>query len=194
MKKNFLFCVIASATIFLAISCSKNDEDTNTPAFRINASENIEIPAEIVLPSAGAKRVSTLYAEGVQKYKAQLKPGTISTFEWVFVAPRADLYDMNNTKVGTHSAGPTWQLFGGNDSCFAQQFAPVKAAISPEGAIDWLLLTQKNGKINTGKFSTVNYVQRIVTTGGKAPVTAPASLTDTIDVKYTAVYRFSTAN
>jgi hypothetical protein len=103
------------------------------------------------------------------------------------------LYDITNKQAGTHSAGPTWQLTGGNDSLFAQAFTPAKTSASDlPNTIDWLLLMTKVGKTPTGFFANVAYVQRIATVGGKAPVALPTSLTDTVDVPYTAVYRFST--
>jgi hypothetical protein len=56
----------------------------------------------------GNTRVATYYAVGVQKYKAREKAGSYPlAYEWVFVAPQADLYDATNAKVGTHGAGPS---------------------------------------------------------------------------------------
>jgi hypothetical protein len=52
----------------------------------------------------------------------------------------------------------------------------------------------KIGKTPTGIFSDVDYVQRIATKGGKAPLTPPADLFQTVDVKYKAVYRFTKIN
>jgi hypothetical protein len=52
----------------------------------------------------------------------------------------------------------------------------------------------KIGKAPTGIFADVSYIQRIATKGGKAPATAPVSASDTIDVHYTAVYRFTKKN
>ncbi|HVG11577.1 MAG TPA: DUF3455 domain-containing protein, partial [Flavisolibacter sp.] len=168
------------------------------PAYYITKSEKLEIPGAIQVPAnlpGGNTRVATFFAEGVQKYKAQQKAGDPATYEWVFVAPEADLYDKTNKKIGTHTAGPSWQLFGSADSIFAQQFSPPRTAPSTEPAtIDWLLLMPKVGKTPTGIFANVAYIQRIATQGGKAPVTPPASLNETVEVKYTAVYRFTSKN
>jgi hypothetical protein len=171
-------------------------EGTKPPAYHITKSEKLVIPESIQLPAnlpSGNTRVTTYFAEGVQKYKAQQKAGSdLGTYEWVFVAPQADLYDKTNKKIGTHSAGPSWQLFGSADSIFAQQFSPPRTAPSTEpGTIDWLLLIPKVGKTPTGIFASVSYIQRVATQGGKAPVTPPASLGETVDVRYTAVYRFT---
>ncbi len=170
----------------------------NSPAAHIAASEKLVIPATIDLPANlpnGNTRVATFYAEGVQKYKAQEKPGSNPvTYEWVFVAPQADLYDSTNAKVGTHSAGPTWQL-SAMDSIYGQHYSPPQTAPSPDsGSIDWLLLMPKTGTIPTGIFTDVSYIQRIATKGGKAPTTPPTSANETAEVKYKAVYRFTKKN
>jgi hypothetical protein len=185
---------------FFIISCDRDDSiDRDSPSWHIAQSEKLTIPAEVDLPANlpnGNTRAVTHYAVGVQKYKAQAKANTQPVvYEWVFVAPRAHLYDQSNALVGSHSAGPTWQLFGVTDSIYAQHFMPVRSAPGPQaGSIDWLLLMPKTGKTPTGIFANVSYIQRIATTGGKAPATAPTAPTDTVDVPYTAVYRFSKKN
>jgi hypothetical protein len=90
---------------------------------------------------------------------------------------------------------PTWQLIGIADSIYGQQFNPAKLAASPDaGSIDWLQLMPKTGKTATGIFTNVSYIQRIATKGGKAPTALPLSASDTMDVSYTAVYRFTKKN
>ena len=192
------FFAMVFGSLLLA-SCSKDEKpDTTSPAYQIAESEKLVIPDAVALPANlpnGNTRVATYYADGVQKYRAQAVAGSSPvTYEWVFVAPQADLYDMSNTKVGTHSAGPDWQLSAA-DSMFGQAFTPPHAAPSGDaGSIDWLLLTNKSCKSPTGFFADVSYVQRIATRGGKAPSTPPVSATDIADVKYTAIYRFSKRN
>ena len=184
------------AALFLW-SCDKETVSTDSPAFKIAESEKLTIPAIIDLPlnaPHGNSRVATFYAQGVQRYKSQVKAGSNPvSYEWVFVAPQADLFDASNKKVGTHSAGPTWQLFGTADSIYGQAFTPAKAVASPDPtSIDWLQLTLK--KEATGVFANVNYIQRIATTGGKAPTQLPSSAGETVEVNYTAIYRFSRKN
>lgn len=176
---------------------SSLEANGNSPAAHIAASEKLEIPAAVALPENlpnGNTRVATFYAVGVQKYKAREKAGNPGVFEWVFVAPQAELYDTNNAQVGIHGAGPFWQLSAA-DIIFAQHFSPQRTAPSddPE-SIDWLLLKAKDGTTPTGIFADVDYIQRIATKGGKAPLTPPASADETIEVKYKAVYRFSKIN
>lgn len=194
IARMFLPAILASVLLF---SCSK-EKETDSPARQISESENLIMPAAIDLPAnspGGNTRVATFFAEGVQKYKSQPKAGSSPViYEWVFIAPQANLYDLTNAKIGTHSAGPTWQL-SAMDSIYGQQFAPAKSAPSPDASsIDWLLLMPKTGKIPTGVFANVSYIQRIATKVGKAPATLPISAGETIDVKYTAIYRFTKKN
>ena len=170
----------------------------NSAAAHIAASENLIIPAAVEVPANlphGNTRVATFYAVGVQKYKARIKAGSNPvSYEWVFVAPQADLYNITNAKVGTHGAGPFWEI-STLDSIFAQHFSPARTAPSPDAeSIDWLLLMPKTGTNPTGIFADVDYIQRIATKGGKAPLTTPLSLSETVDVKYKTVYRFTKKN
>jgi len=174
------------------------NEAGKNAASHIEASEKLQIPSQVDLPAnlpAGNSRVATYYAVGVQKYKAAIKPGSDPVaYQWVFVAPQADLYDSYNNKIGAHGAGPYWSL-SPSDSIFAQHFSPARTVVSPDAeSIDWLLLMPKSGTTPSGIFADVDYIQRIATKGGKAPLTPPASLYETVEVKYKAVYRFSKIN
>ena len=182
----------------LIINSTSVEANGNSPAAHIAASENLEIPSAVAIPENlpnGNSRVATYYAVGVQKYKARIKAGSDPvSYEWVFVAPQADLYDISNAKVGTHGAGPFWTISPA-DSIFGQHFSPARTAPSPDlESIDWLLLMPKIGKAPTGIFADVDYIQRIATKGGKAPLAPPTSLTQTADVKYKTVYRFTKIN
>lgn len=197
-KKHTTVFLLPLLFIITMLACEKKEPvDSNLPAYQIKASEKLSIPAEIELPinsPYGNSRIATYYATGVQKYKAQQKAGSeTGVYEWVFVAPQADLFDVTNKKVGIHGAGPYWAI-SATDSIFAQQFTPAKTASPDANSIPWLLLMPKAGTTPTGIFSNVIYVQRIATKGGKAPATAPLSASQTTDVPYTAVYRFSKKN
>ncbi len=197
MRKKWNGIAVCVLMILGTISCKK-EEAIVTAALHIQQSERASLPANVALPSnapRGNSRVATYYAEGVQKYKAQLIPGSNpAAYEWVFVAPDAILIDANNQIVGTHGAGPFWKLSAA-DSIFAQHFSPARIAPSTDPkAIDWLLLMPKSGKQRTGVFANVDFIQRVATTGGKAPSVPPTSAVDVADVKYTAVYRFSRIN
>jgi hypothetical protein len=177
---------------------SSFEANGNSPAAHIAASESLIIPASVSVPENlpyRNTRVATYYAVGVQKYKARIKAGTDPlAYEWVFIAPQATLYDMTNAEGGNHGAGPFWAV-SPLDSIFGQQFSPARTAPSedPE-SIDWLLLMPKIGTTPTGIFADVDYIQRIATKGGKAPLGPPINLNETVDVKYKAVYRFTKVN
>jgi len=181
-----------------ATNISPLEANGNSPAAHIAASENLIIPAAVDLPANfpnGNTRVATYYAVGVQKYKARIKAGSDPVaYEWVFVAPEADLYDNTNAKAGTHGAGPFWEV-SSLDSIFGQHFTPARTSSSPDPeSIDWLLLMPKADTAPTGIFTDVDYIQRIATKGGKAPLAPPTSLVETVEVKYKAVYRFTKMN
>lgn len=182
-----------------ATGCKKDyAADVNSPAYKITASEALVIPEAVDLPAntpGGNTRIATYYAVGVQQYKSQKKAGSNPvSFEWVFVGPKAGLFDVKNKRVGSHGAGPFWELSPA-DSIFAQHFSPAKTAAAPGGnSIDWLLLMPKNGKTPTGIFKDVTYVQRIATTEGKMPDTKPSAENIVAEVPYTAIYRFTRKN
>ena len=149
------FTILTAST--MVSSCNKEDKpDTSSPAFHIAEAEKLEVPDAVALPANlpnGNTRVATFFANGVQKYKAQVVAGSNPvTYQWVFVAPQADLYDNTNKKVGTHSAGPTWQLSAA-DSVYGQALNPPKTAPAADAnSIDWLLLVPKTGKEPTGVY------------------------------------------
>ena len=191
--KLFLLSAFVS-TVFIACE-PENDPFIGSPAQQINESEQLVIPAAVDLPPdhPGAyTRVATFYAKGVQKYKAQAVAGSDPVvYQWVLAGPDAKLYDITNQKVGSHGVGPFWEISPA-DSIFAQHFAPPRTSPSPEpNTVDWLLLMPKVGKPATGIFADVDYIQRIATQGGKAPATPPTDATETTEVKYTAIYRFT---
>lgn len=200
MKKNFYSVqwMAVSLLLLLLTSCAKEHTHTMVPADFIRQSEALNIPAAVALPSNapyGNTRLATFYAVGVQKYKARQKAGSEQgQYEWVLAGPKADLYDESNSIVGMHAAGPYWKLFLGG-IIEGAPFDPARSAPGTDAnSIDWLLLQPKPGTFSSGIFQKTDYIQRIATTGGKAPAAAPLSLTDTVDVPYTAVYRFSRKN
>ncbi|MGV3604392.1 MAG: DUF3455 domain-containing protein [Dyadobacter fermentans] len=199
MKKNTLLHrsggLIMSMMLlaFLNACTDHHDPGPVTPASHILDSENLPIPAAFTLPANpnGYERVATYYAVGVQKYKAQVKAGTSPVaYEWVFVAPEAELYDASNAVIGTHFAGPTWKVTATGHTIRGQAFSPAKTHSQDPGSIDWLLLSNKAGEEPTGIFQGVGYIFRIATTGGRAPSAPPTDPAATADVPYTAIYRF----
>lgn len=104
-------------------------------------------------------------AKGVQIYVCQPKAGNASQFEWTLKAPEADLLNEKSALIGKHYGGPTWEHKDGS-----KVVGEVKErSDSPvANAIPWLLLTAKANEGN-GIFGKVMYIQRVNTSGGKAP-------------------------
>lgn len=148
-------------------------------------------PVPAALVPAGERLVGRIAARGVQIYECRAVPSAASGAEWVFVAPEADLYDLQGLPAGRHYAGPRWEATDGS-----RIVGSVKArADAPQaGAIPWLLLgTRSDG--GEGRWARVTSVQRLNTVGGTAPARPcdAAALGSTERVPYRADYLFFTA-
>jgi hypothetical protein len=147
------------------------------------------VPAALE-PAADESRTRVVAARGVQIYECRARKDG-NGFEWAFVAPDAELFDLRGRPLGRHGAGPYWQASDGS-----RVVGTVKArADAPAGdAIPWLLLTTKSSGA-VGAFSATTSIQRINTVGGVAPTSGCSA-----DVKgasarvpYTADYVFFSA-
>jgi hypothetical protein len=126
------------------------------PAWSQNASE-ASVP-EVLRPPADEVLKLKLQGKGVQIYQCL-------NASWKFQGPEAQLLDAAGHVVGKHYAGPTWESSDGS-----KVVAEVTAHDDgPDAsAIPWLLL---HAKANSGQgvFANVQSVQRLQTSGGKAP-------------------------
>ena len=140
------------------------------------------------LEPADAMLAIVVPAKGHQIYECRAKG---DTQEWTFVAPDAELFDMQGRTMGTHFAGPTWRATDGS-RIVAKVAARVDAPVA--GAIPWLLLAASNDG-PTGRFSAVTYIQRVNTVGGVAPTAGCTreSLGQEARMAYTAEYRMFVA-
>jgi hypothetical protein len=151
---------------------------------------NIPIPVvpDALKVSPGEEPSFLVKARGVQIYECRAKKDDPTQFAWVFTGPEADLFDAKGNKTGRHYSGPTWESNDGS-----RVVGSVKASVaSPDiGAVPWLLLAAKTHAGN-GVFSQVTSIQRLETTGGKAPAggCTQANLGEKLRVPYTAVYCF----
>ena len=103
-----------------------------------------------------------LHAKGSQIYTCMNKGGA---YAWTLKGPSAQLFDAAGKQAARHFAGPTWEANDGS-----RVVGKLAASVpSPDpGSIPWLLLyATANG--GSGSFSKVKTVQRVNTTGGKAP-------------------------
>lgn len=135
------------------------------------------VPGAIAVP-AGNVPYLTVHAVGVQIYACN---GTA----WSLAGPRADLYD-GNKFFGTHYAGPSWQSKDGSVVVGAR----VNGINVDPTAVDWLLLSAT--PTQPGRLGQTTYIQRINTTGGRAPATGcDVSTTGArVEIPYTADYVF----
>jgi hypothetical protein len=88
------------------------------------------------------------------------------------------------TTVGIHYAGPTWEGIGGG-----KLVGTVAGSCTPNAnAIPWLKLTAVSDG-QPGVFQSATFIQRVNTTGGKAPTTA-GTVGEVRSSPYTAEYFF----
>lgn len=127
------------------------------------------------------------HAIGTQNYVCLPKDG--GGFEWVQYGPQATLFDDDATQIATHFLSPnpvehgtpraTWQHSRDTSAVWAKQFATFgdPPYVEP-GAIPWLLLEVKGtsrGVDGGRRLSDTAWIQRVNTSGGKAPETGCAS-------------------
>src|SRR3979490_2817310 len=165
----------ASLAVILA-GCAASNVGTNPLV-----PENLKVPAGQTLSLVSP-------ATGVQIYECGATKTEPARFEWVFKAPEADLFDLSGKKIGKHYAGPTWESNDGS-----KVVGEVKARDDgPDAnAIPWLLLSAKTTS-GTGVFGQTKSVQRLHTSGGKAPAEAcdRAQSGKQARVAYRATYYF----
>jgi Protein of unknown function (DUF3455) len=144
------------------------------------------VPTKIAV-GEGHKPFLIGHAVGFQIYKCN---PVGSSYSWVFVAPRAELYGDNGQLLTTHFAGPTWQARDGSRAIGQR----VDGVTVDSDAIPWLLLSATSQAGPDGdRLAGTTFIQRIATTGGIAPLpgTCDESTVGTISaVPYTADYVF----
>jgi hypothetical protein len=143
-----------------------------------------EVPPALAVPAGNKLRFST-DASGAQIYGCD---ATATGYAWIFRAPEATLHGHKGKPAGIHYAGPTWQAKDGST------VVGVKLAEAPAAdpsAIPLLLLGAAS-HAGKGRMADVTYIQRLETTGGKAPATGcdAAHVGEAVRVAYTATYYF----
>jgi hypothetical protein len=150
----------------------------------------------LVVPARAALKLH-LHGSGTQIYtcsaiaSGSASDGGVGGYGWVLKAPDAKLLGENGELVGHHGAGPSWTSPGDASSVTGAKAMQVDAPDA--SAVPWLLLraSSTNG---AGIFSDVTYVQRLLTRGGKAPVSGcdATTVAAEIAVEYSAEYYFYT--
>ena len=126
--------------------------------------------------------------KGVQIYVCVAGNDQPAHFEWALKAPDAELFAAHGKKIGKHYAGPTWELSDGSTVVGALK----SRSDSPDPhSIPWLLLTAKTTS-GSGTLSGAKSIQRLKTSGGKAPDRAcdQGNVGEQVRVPYAAEYYF----
>jgi hypothetical protein len=136
-----------------------------------------DVPEDIAVP-AGNKVHFHGFGVGVQIY-------TWDGSSWGAAVPEAILFHAEGI-VAIHFAGPTWESNSGSKVVGA---LPPKAVTVDTNAIPWLRLSAKNPQ-GPGIFADTTYIQRVNTSGGKAPSTNGTVVGQVARVPYSADYFF----
>jgi hypothetical protein len=150
-----------------------------------------DVPASLRVAPGQTLNLATR-ATGVQIYECGVDKGDSTKFTWNFKAPEAELFDLRDSrtdqKIAKHYGGPTWE---GNDG--SKVVGQVKSSenSSDANAIAWLLLSAKSNS-GDGIFGKTTSIQRINTSGGKAPTSGCdlAHVGSVARTPYTAQYYF----
>jgi hypothetical protein len=138
-----------------------------------------EVPAQIAVPP-GNKVHFHGFGVGFQIY-------TWNGTSWGAAVPEATLFHGESGVVAIHFAGPTWESNSGSKVVGA--LPPAAAVTVDPHAIPWLRLQALTTE-GPGIFADTTYIQRVNTTGGKAPSTPGAFIGQVARVPYTADYFF----
>ncbi len=125
-----LIGILVSAGVF-ALGCAGARTATSA------TSRALTLPAGLALP-AGEVSAFELRARGSQDYECRESRGVPGGWQWVFVAPEAELLDAAGRLVGKHYAGPTWESAADGSKVVGKVAARADAP-HPD-AIPWLLL------------------------------------------------------
>lgn len=143
----------------------------------------VEVPP--ALKPVNEKFAFALSAKGVQIYDC--RAAADGKIGWTFVAPEAELFELNGAKAGKHYGGPTWE---GNDGSKTVGSVKQRADGATANDIPWLLLNAK--ATGAGRMASVTSIQRVRTVGGVAPASgcSSATLGALVRVPYTADYYY----
>jgi hypothetical protein len=142
-------------------------------------------------PSAHEALAMIVPAKGVQIYECRAGKDSERQYDWAFVAPEAELFDAQGTRIGRHYGGPHWEA---NDGSKIVGTVKERADAPASDAIPWLLLATKSVG-GEGSFSNITSIRRVDTAGGAAPKTgcSQRTLGTSARVAYTADYHLFTS-
>jgi hypothetical protein len=138
-----------------------------------------EVPFQIALDLSTNKVQFHGFGVGFQVY-------TWNGTDWGRAVPDATLF-VGNAPLINHFAGPSWESPSGSIVVGAL----VNAVIVDTNAIPWLLLSAVPDRTQgPGIFADTTFIQRVNTTGGKAPFENGTFIGQVAEVPYTADYFF----
>ena len=154
------------------------------------AGAGVDVPGD-------SKLLLHVYGKGVQIYVCTPMAGDSSRYVWTLSEAKAGLYSSNTYRdeVGKHYFNtehhPVWESADGGrvvGNKLRQKDAPIA------GAVPWLLL-QAVSAPDSGPLKGTSLIQRINTSGGKAPGSGADAMHNgqTIQVEYAAEYLFYAA-
>jgi uncharacterized protein (TIGR03118 family) len=152
--------------------------DPATPDIRSKDNRAPAVPDTIAVDSDNKVSFHGL-GRGVQIY-------TWNGSTWGTATPEATLFDEDGNVAVFHFAGPSWESNGGSKV--------VAAVVQPTATVDtnaipWVRLQTVRTE-GTGIFADTTFIQRVNTTGGKAPAVDGTTIGQVARVPYTADYFF----
>jgi uncharacterized protein DUF3455 len=177
------WATLATAILFVSGCTAAVGEPAMDEGDELSAACVPQVPPALAVPE-GNKLAFYYDAIGVQIYGCD---ANASGYGWVLRGPDAKLYGKNGKLTGTHYAGPTWESKDGS-SVVGSKLAEYAADPT---AVAWLLLGAVS-HTGQGRMTDVTFIQRLDTTGGKAPATGcdAKHVGETVRVDYTATYYF----
>ena len=153
------------------------------------ATTSVTIPGKLTVPT-GDRPNFILRGIGMQVYEWATNADVPSKTEWVLKTIDAQMSSDFGKIVAKHYDGPTWEATDGSKT--SGTVMETASAPDPNGAIPWQLLKATSSGI--GLFGKVKYIQRVATSGGRAPAACKVAEVGKIArIGYMAEYYFYTA-
>src|SRR5512132_2226655 len=93
--------IVSSLALFVAACAS-----VKKPPPTVNVPDQLK-------PQSNESLAMIVPAKGVQIYECRAKKDQAGAYEWAFVAPEAELFDVRGNRLGRHYAGPRWESSDG---------------------------------------------------------------------------------
>src|SRR5436190_21032128 len=73
----------------------------------------VDVPDKLK-PGPNESLAMIVPAKGVQIYECRASKDATGRYDWGFVAPEADLFDVRGNRIGRHYGGPHWESSDGS--------------------------------------------------------------------------------